>query len=91
MKTATEEAIQLDRMIATAERIANRLQTRWDRADIAINFARSDFAAHDRIGLRRRADDAFRAQQIAKMRRDAAWRRVDRLVDLRDSAAIPTR
>jgi hypothetical protein len=66
MKTATEEAIQLDRMIATAERIARGLQFRWD---LRIHV-RADFLDRRRL---------------------MAWRRVDRLVDLRDSAAIPTR
>jgi hypothetical protein len=67
MKTATEEAIQLDRMIATAERIAEDLTSRW----VACTFRRGGHV----LGLRART----------------AWRRVDRLVDIRDSAAIPTR
>jgi hypothetical protein len=67
MKTATEEAIQLDRMIATAERIKSR------------SFARY-------MGER---DEPEKTRLYERVR--SARRRIGQLLDLRDSAAIPTR
>jgi hypothetical protein len=67
VKTATEEAIQLDRMIGRAVLIWADLSTR----------------------CLREPSNRKAAQLLRRMR--IAGRRLDTLVDLRDSATIPTR